>query len=112
MDVIDDFINELTPEMIPDGIYKNIAEEIGVINFIKLAELVGGSTFYIPKSESFFRPVRDLRIKQDFNGYNHAELAKKYNLSERWIREICGEGHMKGQVSFFDYTGETEESTG
>lgn len=111
MDVIDGFINELTPEMIPEGIYRDIAEEIGVVNFIKLAELVGGSTFYIPKSESFFRPVRDLRIKQEFNGYNHSELAKKYNLSERWIREICGEGNMKGQFSFFDYV-EAEESTG
>lgn len=108
MDVIDGFINELTSEMIPEGIYRDIAEEIGVINFIKLAELVGGSTFYIPKSESFYRPVRDLRIKQEFNGCNHIELAKKYKLSERWIREICGDGHIKGQCSFFDY----EKSTG
>ncbi len=112
MDVIDGYINELTPEMIPEGIYREIAEEIGVTNFIKLAELVGGSTFYIPKSESFLRPVRDLRIKQEFNGYNHAELAKKYNLSERWIREICGEGHCKGQYSLFDYMEGAEESLG
>ena len=108
---IDGYINELTPEMIPEGIYRDIAEEIGVINFIKLVEIIGGSTFYIPKSESFLRPVRDIRIKQEFNGCNHTELAKKYNLSERWIREICGEGHAKGQYSLFDYMENEDKST-
>jgi len=102
------FINELTPDMIPDGIYKDIAETIGVANFIKLAELIGGATIYIPKTDSFLRPVRDLRIKKEFNGYNHTELAKKYNLSERWIREICGEGHAKGQCSLFDFLDDDE----
>ena len=111
MDNIDGYVNELTPDMIPEGIYKDIAEEIGVVNFIKLAELVGGSTFYIPKADSFLRPVRDSRIKQEFNGYNHTELAKKYNLSERWIREICGEGHCEGQFNLFDYI-ETKEEAG
>lgn len=108
---IENFIDKLTPEMIPEGMYREIAEQIGVGNFIKLSELIGGATIYIPKSESFLRPVRDSRIKQEFNGYNHTELAKKYNLSERWIREICGEGHAKGQCSLFDYFGSEEEST-
>lgn len=112
VDTIENYINELTPEMIPEGIYRDIAEEIGVVNFIKLAELLGGSTFYIPKAESFLRPVRDNRIKQDFNGYNHSELAKKYNLSERWIREICGEGQCKGQFSLFDYVENPGKKTG
>ena len=111
MDVIDGLINELTPEMIPEGIYRDIAEQIGVEGFIKLAELIGGATIYIPKADSFLRPVRDLRIKQEFNGYNHTELAKKYNLSERWIREICGEGHAKGQYSLFDYMENEDKST-
>jgi Mor family transcriptional regulator len=99
---MDDFINELKLEMIPEGIYREIAEEIGVANLIKLAEMIGGAKFYIPKAESLIRPVRDLRIKKDFNGYNHMELAKKYNLSESWIREICGDGHAKGQYTLFD----------
>ncbi len=106
MDIIDGLINELTPEMIPDGIYREIAEEIGIKNFVKLSELIGGTTFYIPKSDTFLRPVRDLKIKEEFNGYNHADLGKKYNLSERWIRNICGEGHVKGQCSLFDFEDE------
>ena len=34
---------KLTLEMIPDGIWRTVAEEIGVTNLIKLAELVGGA---------------------------------------------------------------------
>lgn len=106
---MDGLVDELTPEMIPEGIYRDIVKEIGVTNFIKLAELVGGATIYIPKAESFLRPVRDLRIKQEFNGYNHAELARRYNLSERWIRAICGEGHAEGQLSLFGFQEEDME---
>lgn len=109
MAAIEGLINELTPEMIPQGIYRDIVEEIGVANFIKLAELIGGATIYIPKAESFLRPARDLRIKQEFNGYNHVELARRYNLSERWIRAICGEGHAEGQLSLFDFQEEGAE---
>lgn len=99
---MENYINELKPEMIPEGIYREIVEEIGVTNFVKLAELVGGTTIYIPKSEAILRPVRDMQIKKEFNGCNHTELAKKYNLSERWIRKVCGEGHLEGQVTMFE----------
>ncbi len=108
---MDDFINELTPDLIPEGIMREIAEEIGIRHFLKLAELIGGTTFYIPKADTFLRPIRDQRIKQEFNGYNHNELAKKYNLSERWIRSICGEGFAEGQCSMFELLEEQEKST-
>lgn len=98
---MEDWIKDLTLDMIPEP-YKQVADVIGVENFIKLARTIGGSTIYIPKSDSFLRPVRDLNIKKDFNGYNHLELARKYNLSERWILEICGEGSIEGQISLFD----------
>jgi len=108
---MNEFINELTPDMIPEGIMRDIAEEIGIENFIKLAELIGGTTFYLPKADTILRPIRDQKIKQDFNGYNHIDLAKKYNLSERWIRNICGEGFTEGQITLFDSIEEQEKST-
>lgn len=108
---MNEFINELTPDMIPEGIMREIAEKIGIENFIKLAELIGGTTFYLPKADAILRPIRDQKIKQDFNGYNHIDLAKKYNLSERWIRNICGEGFTEGQITLFDSIEEQEKST-
>jgi Mor family transcriptional regulator len=93
---------DLKPEMLPEGLYRDIAEAIGPENFVKLAEVVGGATVYIPKAESLVRPVRDARIRKEFNGYNHLELAKRYEVTERWVRQICGEGNLEGQVSLLD----------
>lgn len=100
---MENLAQDLTLEMIQDGLYRDIAEEIGVLNLYKLSELVGGSTFYMPKPESLVRPVRDARIKAEFNGYNHLELAKKYDVTERWVRKLCGEGRHPGQTDIFAY---------
>jgi len=101
---MDDMFHELTAEMIPEGLYKKIAMAIGVDNFYRLTEVIGGATVYIPKSESVVRPIRDARIKEEFNGCNHLELAKKYGVTERWVQQLCGRGHLDGQISlgFFD----------
>lgn len=94
---------DLTLEMLPDGLYKDIAEAIGIGNFYKLAKVVGGATVYIPKPESVVRPVRDARIKNEFNGYNHPDLARKYGVSERWVRQLCGVGILEGQLELTDF---------
>ena len=75
---MDELVKDLTLDMISEGLYRMIAEAIGTDNFYKLAEIVGGTTIYIPKPESLTRPVRDARIKKEFTGYNHQELARKY----------------------------------
>lgn len=94
---------DLTIEMLPEGLYKDIADAIGTENFYKLTEVVGGATVYIPKPESIVRPVRDARIKEEFNGYNHLELARRYNVTERWVRQLCGEGNHPGQLDLFGF---------
>ena len=70
---MDNLSKELTIDMITDGDNRTIAEAIGVENFYKLCEVVGGATIYLPKPESVLRPVRDAHIKAEFNGYNHPE---------------------------------------
>lgn len=95
-----DLSKDLTLEMLSSELYTQIAEAIGIENFYKLAEVVGGTTVYIPKPESLVRPVKEARLKAEFNGYNHVELAKRYGFSERWVRQLCGEGVPEGQLSF------------
>ena len=51
--------DKLTITMIPEGIYREIAEEIGLDNFVRLTRIIGGSTCYFPKTESLLKPVRD-----------------------------------------------------
>ncbi|MDL2288287.1 hypothetical protein LJC32_02780 [Oscillospiraceae bacterium OttesenSCG-928-F05] len=98
----DSLVDELTLEQIPEGMYRSIAEAIGVTNLYKLSTIVGGATVYIPKSESLLRPPRDARIKKEFNGSNHIELASKYNVTERWVRTLCGPGNFEGQTTLFE----------
>jgi len=100
---MDELAKELTLGMIPEGIYKDIAEAIGTDNFYRLTKVVGGATIYLPKPESILRPVRDARIKSEFNGYNHPELAKKYGVTERWVRQLCGDGKIQGQIDFYEW---------
>lgn len=97
-----DLSRELTLDHIAEGPYKQIAEAIGTGNFYKLTVLLGGATVYIPKPESLLRPVRDAHIKDEFNGYNHVELARKYGVTERWVRQLCGPGQTEGQMDLFD----------
>lgn len=52
---MDKLAEGLTLEMLPEGLYRMIAEAIGTDNFYKLAEVVGGTTVYIPKPESVTR---------------------------------------------------------
>lgn len=99
---MDELVKDLTLDMISEGLYRMIAEAIGTDNFYKLAEIVGGTTIYIPKPESLTRPVRDAHIKAEFNGYNHAELARQYGVTERWVRTLCGPGQTEGQIGLFD----------
>ena len=107
---MDKLAEGLTLEMLPEGLYRMIAEAIGTDNFYKLAEVVGGTTVYIPKPESVTRPVRDARIKEEFNGYNHPELAKKYNVTERGVRQLCGDGKLEGQLDLLDILNGTDGS--
>ena len=83
--------------------YKTIAEKIGVENLVKLTKQFGGMSIYIPKPDTLLRRSKYTQIKKEFNGYNHAQLARKYNLSEKWIRNICSEGYPKGQMTIYDF---------
>ncbi len=109
---MEDMAKELTLEMLENSLYREIAEAIGTERLVRLAEVAGGSTIYIPKAESLIRPVRDAHIKKEFNGYNEAELAKKYGVSVRWVRQICGDGVPMGQYSLFDYLEDVEKGDG
>ena len=98
---MEDLVKELTIDMVPDGDNRIIAETIGVENYYKLCSVVGGSTIYLQKPESVLRPVRDAHIKAEF----------KYGVTERWVRQLCGEGKLEGQMSLLDYGDEPENTT-
>ena len=71
--------------------------------------MYAGSTFTVRMPDTVTIPLRNKRIRSEFNGYNWGELARKYNLHEKTIRNIVsGEisrirtEPMDGQASLFD----------
>ena len=97
------WVEEITTEMLPEP-YDYYAGLIGMDNFYKLSKELGGTALYIPKTESLFRELRNKKIKEEFNGGNYKDLALKYGLSERFVREICAHANivLPGQVTLFD----------
>lgn len=98
---MDELVKELTVEMLENDSWRQVAEAIGVENFCKMMEIIGGATIYAPKLDQVLRPVRDARIKAEFNGWNYLELAKRYNITDRQVRSICGPGIVEGQLDLF-----------
>lgn len=86
--------NKLTHELVPEEL-KELADTLGVDALCKFTQHYGGATIYVPKFDHVVRNIRDDLIKKEFNGFNYKELAKKYNLSESWIRKMCKKENEK-----------------
>ncbi|MDE6671301.1 MAG: hypothetical protein K2K16_03805 [Ruminococcus sp.] len=86
------------------GDQRELAEIVGIEAYRKLVENYGGMCIYIYKLETILRERRNAEIFNEFDGMNYRELAKKYNLSEKTIREIVSgkkEEPIDGQGGFF-----------
>lgn len=94
--------------LLPEPIYQ-IAQIVGFDKAIEIAKTFSGESLYMPKYENVIKQFVTRDIINDFNGYNYKYLAKKYNYSERYIRQICAgfadekkAAPSEGQVSLFD----------
>ncbi|MEW8522511.1 MAG: Mor transcription activator family protein [Candidatus Thiodiazotropha endolucinida] len=47
----------------------------------RMRHIWGGQLIYFPKGDSLEVAARDIQMYADFNGHNHDELARKYQLS-------------------------------
>ncbi len=86
------------------GDQRELAEIVGLEAYRKLVANYGGMCVYIYKPETILRELRNTEICNEFNGCNYRELAKKYDLSEKTVREIVSgkkDEPMDGQISFF-----------
>lgn len=80
---------------------KEIAELIGIDNYIKLSKRFGGDNgLYIQKYSEITKTARNREIRKKYNGYNIPMLANMYNLSERQIRTIVNDDNDNGQLRF------------
>jgi Mor family transcriptional regulator len=80
-------VEQITVEDLPES-YRDVALVVGVENAIKLSDTLGGLAYYFQQLDKVLIKKRDALIKSEFTGTNHRPLARKYGLSEVWIREI------------------------
>ncbi|MDL2327492.1 DNA-binding protein [Ruminococcaceae bacterium OttesenSCG-928-A11] len=107
---------DITLEMLPPA-QREVAELIGLDNYLLMVEFVNGDSVYFPKYDSLFegqqRIQRDEEIIAKFTGFNLTELAKEYNLTTRTMYNIIPRsvrnnkrnGPIAGQMSIDDFAG-------
>lgn len=81
-------ISDLPPQ------FENIANRLGIEKAKCLFEEFGGTSVYFPTEKMIYKEARDREIISDYNGFNHKELAIKYNMSESYVRAIINK-HKK-----------------
>lgn len=75
-------ISDLPPQ------FENIAMKIGLDVTKVLFKEFGGTSVYFPTEKMIYKEARDREILSQYNGFNHKELAARYNMSESYIRAI------------------------
>lgn len=85
---------QIQPDDLPAEL-RQIADLIGLESVLALVRARGGEAIYIPKQDSVAAAARNRAIRAQFNGHNHAELARRYNLTVRWVNEIISEGRRR-----------------
>lgn len=77
--------------------FREIAEAIGLPAAWRLMQVRGGEKIYIPKTDCINASVRNRAIRAEFNGANIRELARKYGLTETWVREILVDAGIRSK---------------
>lgn len=68
-----------------------MARIIGIERLLALCEVFGGTNLYVPRKERILQKIRNKAIRREFERQNYRQLAAKYGLSERRIRQIVAE---------------------
>jgi Mor family transcriptional regulator len=99
--VHDDCFRNKSPELLADlasqcsaviherlGLDAVKADEIGRETAERMSFIWGGQNVYFPKGLIYQLSIRDRQIFDEFNGKNHADLARKYKVSLQWIYKL------------------------
>lgn len=75
---------EFREALVKGGFALADADRAAQINVNTLRDIYGGDQPYIPKDDDRLEK-RDWEIWEAFNGTNHAEIGKRFNLTERQV---------------------------
>ncbi len=67
-----------------NSIYKELIELVGFECTLKIYSQYNGQQFSLPK-RLYTSSYIEKKVKEEYNGSNTKELARKYGYTERWI---------------------------
>lgn len=68
--------------------YQELVRVIGLEATMRLCREFGGTDTYIPKLDKLMTAKQRELIRQEWNGHNAEQLARKYGCTARWIRKV------------------------
>lgn len=92
-ELLTDLEQQTTHFLLQFGIQEDVSQQVAINLVNHLTNHWGGQLINIPKNHLYKVATRDLEIYRGFNGKNHAELARRYNLSVRAIYDIVKRTH-------------------
>lgn len=90
-----DMIIHMENELIKQGIAKDKASSIAKEICDQLRQTFGGEQFYFPKGRELDAVLKHHAIYQKFNGTNHVELAKQFDMTVPAIYRIVKSVHKE-----------------
>lgn len=70
--------------------YRGLSELVGVESMLKIYQQYKGMQMTIP-THLYDRKLAAEKVRQEYNGRNQQELARKYGYSQKWIRQVTRE---------------------
>lgn len=71
-----------------NGLPAGQAEDIASALARHMCQHWGGQLLYFPRGQSLQRGERDMKIYREFNGFNQADLAQRYDTSVQHVYRI------------------------
>ncbi len=80
--------SDVTMDDFPEEI-QALAEVVGMERLFKILDLFEGDTIYFPRKKRLLIETRNRLIREQFDGRNYRELARKNKMTVRQVRNIC-----------------------
>lgn len=87
-ELLRDLADQVAVKIAELGVDNEKCADIGFAVAEHIREHWGGQPIYLPKGVQYDFSRRDLEVFEQFNGHNHAELAREYNLTVMRIYQI------------------------
>lgn len=107
---IPELVADLEAQAVAFLVAQQVEHEVAVLLSKRLSRHLtdnwGGQLIYFPKNQGGKLDERDKQIYAEFNGKNHFELAKKYDLAVQQVYKIVKSGRQQflaqAQQGLFD----------